>query len=60
MCATSTTMAVKLKKAAPKLLTEEAKHVGRWSHGHPSSVRQETQGMFAREQDGKPPRYVST
>ena len=33
MCTNSITMVVKLKKIALKLLTEEAKHVGRWWRG---------------------------
>ena len=49
MQTTSTTIAVKLKKVASKLLTEDEKHVGRWSRGHASLVRQGTQGMLARE-----------
>ena len=34
---------------ASKLPTEEAKHVGRWSRGHTSLVRQGAQGMLLRE-----------
>ena len=48
MCATSTAMAVKLKKLASKLFTKEARHVGRLLC-HPSNVRQRTQGMLERE-----------
>ena len=33
-------MAVKLKKMISNLLTEETKHVGRWSRGYISHVRQ--------------------
>ena len=36
----STTMTVKLKNVASELLTEEAKHIGRISHGHTSRVRE--------------------
>ena len=39
-------MAVKLKKVASKLLTEEVKDVGRWSRGHASRVKQDTQRML--------------
>ena len=42
-------MAVKRKKGASKLFTEEAKHVGRGSPVQVSRVRQEAQGMLARE-----------
>ena len=55
----STTMTVKLKNVASELLTEEAKHIGRISHGHTSRVRERkailtceyisTQGMLTRE-----------
>ena len=48
MRATSTAMAVKLKKLASKLFTKEARHVGRL-RCHPSNVRQRTQGMLERE-----------
>ena len=34
---------------ATKLLTEWAKHVGRWSRGHTSRVRQGTQDMLTRK-----------
>ena len=44
------TMAVNVKKVASKLLTEEAKQVGRWSCGDASRVRQGTHGMLACEQ----------
>ena len=43
-------MAVKLKNVASKLLTEEAKHVGRWSRGHASRMRQVAQIILAGEQ----------
>ena len=49
MCTTLTTMAVKLKKMASKLLTEEVRYVGRCSRDHGSLVRQGTQGMLTRE-----------
>ena len=42
-------MAVKLKKVVSELLTEEAKHVGRWSRDHTSRVRQVIQGILTRE-----------
>ena len=42
-------MSVKMRKVASKLLTEEAKHVGRWSRGQTRRLRQGTQGMLARE-----------
>ena len=41
----ATTMAVKLKKVASKLLIKETRHTGRWSLGdHASHVRQGTHG----------------
>ena len=49
MCTISTTMAVKLKKVALKLLTEYTKSVGTGSRGHTSLARQETLGMVAYE-----------
>ena len=42
VCTTSTAMAGKLKKVASKLLTEEAKHVVRWSHSHKSCEGKES------------------
>ena len=35
------------KKMASKLLTEETRHVGRWSPGNTSHVKQWTQGKLA-------------
>ena len=49
VCTTLATMALKLEKVASKLLTKQARHIGRWSHGHTRSVRQETQGIMKRE-----------
>ena len=49
MCTTSTIMAVKMKKLASKVITEEAKHVGRISSGHARRLRQGTQGILASE-----------
>ena len=43
-----TKLAVKLKKVASKVLTEVARHVGRWPRGQTSYVRKGTQGMLAR------------
>ena len=40
---------MKLEKVASKLLTKQARHAGRWSRGHASHVRQETQGMLVCE-----------
>ena len=40
MCTTSTTMTMKLRKVASKLLTEKAKHVDRWSRDHTTCVRE--------------------
>ena len=45
MCTTSTAMAVKLKKVASEQLTEEIYHVGRWSRGHTSRVRQRNHNL---------------
>ena len=42
-------MTMKIKNVASKLLTEEAKHVGRCSGGYTGRVKQETRGMFGRE-----------
>ena len=37
------------EKKALKILTEEGKHVGRWSRSHASRVREGIQSMLARE-----------
>ena len=37
------------EKVAPKLLTKQARYVGRWSRGQASHLKQGTQGMLERE-----------